>query len=87
MPDGHLTSMDNTRVRAAREAGIKVEAREWKMDDPLSQSNKERFEVNDVTPEIWGEALQLRIQKQKPKRFGNENPYGSHELPKLTGQK
>ena len=79
--------MDNTRVRAAREAGIKVEAREWKPNDPLSESNRERFEVNDVMPDTWGEALQLRIQKQKPKRFGNENPHGSDDLPKLTGKK
>ncbi|MBK3468884.1 hypothetical protein [Pseudomonas sp. MF6776] len=84
MPDGQLTSMDNTRVRAAREAGINVEAREWKLDDPLSQNNKERFEVNDVMPDTLGEALQLKIQKQKPKRFGNENPFDSHNPPKLT---
>lgn len=87
MPDGQLTSMDNTRARTAREAGINVEAREWKLDDPLSQNNKERFEVNDVVPDTLGEALQLKIQKRKPKRFGNENPFDSHELPKLTEKK
>ncbi|TLP58288.1 hypothetical protein FEM01_16550 [Pseudomonas mosselii] len=35
MPDGKLTSMDNTRIAAAREAGIDVKATVRGFDDPL----------------------------------------------------
>lgn len=35
MPDGKLMSMDNTRIAAAREAGIDVKATVRGFDDPL----------------------------------------------------
>lgn len=86
MPDGHLTSMDNTRVRAAREAGIKVEARERGYNDPVTEPEQQRFAVKGKKPDTWGQAIELRVGKQSPKRFGKETPYGSHELPKLSGK-
>ena len=86
MPDGHLTSMDNTRVRAAREAGIKVEARERGYNDLVTEPEQQRFAVKGKKPDTWGEAIELRVGKQSPKRFGKETPYGSHELPKLSGK-
>ncbi|MGF6512640.1 RHS repeat-associated protein [Pseudomonas sp. BT76 TE3572] len=86
MPDGQLTSMDNTRVRAAREAGIKVEARERGYNDLVTDSEQQRFAVKGKKPDSWGEAIELRVGKQSPKRFGKETPYGSHEPPKLSGK-
>jgi filamentous hemagglutinin len=38
MPDGKLTSMDNTRIAAAREAGIDVNASVRGFDDPLTSA-------------------------------------------------
>lgn len=41
MPDGKLTSMDNTRIAAAREAGIDVKASVRGFDDPLTPAIQE----------------------------------------------
>jgi hypothetical protein len=78
--------MDNTRVRAAREAGIKVEARERSYSESVTDLEKLRFAVKGKKPDSWGEAIELRVGKQSPKRFGKETPYGSHEPPKLSGK-
>ncbi|MGL4887637.1 MAG: hypothetical protein ACRC4V_15055 [Aeromonas veronii] len=53
MPDGGLTSMDNTRVRAAREAGVKVQARVNDFDRPHTDEEKRRFKTTSV-PDTWG---------------------------------
>ena len=37
MPDGKITTIDNTRVAAAREAGIDVKANVRKYSDPLPE--------------------------------------------------
>jgi hypothetical protein len=47
---------------------------------------KLRFAVKGKKPDSWGEAIELRVGKQSPKRFGKETPYGSHEPPKLSGK-
>ncbi|MBX8610469.1 RHS repeat-associated core domain-containing protein, partial [Pseudomonas cichorii] len=86
MPDHHLTSMDNTRVRAAREAGINVEIRERGYNDPVSEAEQQRFAVKGKKPETWGQAIELRVGKQSPKSFGRDTPYGSYDAPKLSGQ-
>jgi filamentous hemagglutinin len=83
MPDGKLTSMDNTRIAAAREAGIDVQATERSFNEVL-------------TPEIqnargwtrystWGEAITARINSQS-NNFGKINPYGSLLPPRIKGQ-
>lgn len=74
------------RVRAAREAGIKVEARERGYNDVVTEPEQQRFAVKGKKPDTWGQAIELRVGKQSPKRFGKETPYGSHELPKLSGK-
>jgi hypothetical protein len=43
MPDGKFTSMDNTRIAAAREAGIDIKANIRNFDDKLSPSEVNRF--------------------------------------------
>lgn len=82
MPDDAPTSMDNRRLLAAREAGIPIEANVRNASDPLTPGDASRFRVGDVTPTTWGEAIQLRVQRQSaikgtdpnfPERF----PHGS----------
>lgn len=62
MPDGKLTSIDNTRLLAASEAGIDVQAVVRNFDDPLPKELIERFTTKKGTPKTWGEALELRIK-------------------------
>ncbi|WP_272502599.1 ParB N-terminal domain-containing protein [Aeromonas veronii] len=78
--------MDNTRVRAAREAGVKVQARVNDFDRPLTDEEKRRFKTTSM-PDTWGEAIILRIEKQKPKSFSKNNQFGSDVDPKLSGKK
>ncbi len=83
MPDGKLTSMDNTRIAAAREAGIEVRATIRNHDQPLAAEIQqargwERYST-------WGEALNARIQSQGTK-FSTSNPYGATQSPRITGR-
>lgn len=66
MPDGKMTSMDNTRISAAREAGIKVEANVRTYEEKLTPSEIERFSdrKRGFVPQTWGEAITGRINKQ-----------------------
>ncbi len=87
MPDGNMTSMDNTRISAARDAGIRVEANVRSYDDKLTSSEIERFSdrKRDFIPQTWGEAITGRINKQSG-GFGDKNPYGSYDVPRVTGK-
>lgn len=79
MPDGIYTTIDNTRVVSAREAGIKVEANVHGYNDPLPSEYIERFTTKKGVPKTWGEAIELRVGKQKAS-FRNGNPYGKLEM-------
>ncbi len=79
MPDGIYTTIDNTRVVSAREAGINVEANVHGYNDPLPSEYIERFTTKKGVPKTWGEAIELRVAKQKAS-FRNENPYGKLEI-------
>lgn len=83
MPDGQLTTIDNTRVIAAREAGIEVQATVRNYNDPLPSDMVDRFTTPKGIPQTWGEAIELRIGKQKAV-FRNNNPSGSFELEKVN---
>jgi hypothetical protein len=84
MPDGRLTSMDNTRITAAREAGIDVRATVRNFDEPLTpQMQTARGWENHST---WGEAMLARIKIQGTK-FSTANPYGTMQSPRVTGRK
>ncbi|MGC1019606.1 hemagglutinin repeat-containing protein [Pantoea agglomerans] len=87
MPDGKMTSMDNTRISAAREADIKVEANVRSYDEKLTPLEIERFSdrKRGFVPQTWGEAISGRINKQSG-GFSNNNPYGSNESPRITGK-
>ncbi len=82
MADGGLTTIDNTRVVAARTAGIDVQAVVHNADDLLPESLIERFTTKQGVPTTWGEAIELRIGKQNS-GFRINNPYGSFEMEKI----
>lgn len=86
MPNGSATSMDNTRILAAREAGIDVKAKVRDFNTTLTSLEKDRFKSGNVVPKTWGEAIKLRVEKQGQFEKGWEIkfPYGSIYDPKVT---
>jgi len=76
--------MDNTRIAAARGAGIDVKATERGFDDPLTPAVQEARGWQQYS--TWGEAIMGRINKQSG-GFAGGNPYGSSEAPRITGSK
>jgi hypothetical protein len=87
MPDGKFTSMDNTRIPAAREAGIDIKANVRNFDDKLSPAEVSRFSDprKGFVPTTWGEAITGRINKQSG-GFSKNNPYGSNTPPRISGK-
>ena len=79
MPDGIYTTIDNTRVVSAREAGINVKANVHGYNAPLPSGYIERFTTKKGVPKTWGEAIELRVGKQKAS-FRNGNPYGKFDM-------
>ena len=79
MPDGKYTTLDNTRVVAANATGTQVQAKVHEYGDLLSKSEVFRFTTKKGIPKTWGEAVELRINKQRAS-FRNENPYGKFEM-------
>jgi filamentous hemagglutinin len=75
MSDGSLTTIDNTRLLAAKKAKIKAVVRIHEFDDvpPVA-----RFKENPAT---WGEAVTNRINNQTG-GFGKTNPNGSFDEPR-----
>ncbi|PCS03383.1 hypothetical protein RU86_GL001817 [Lactococcus piscium] len=82
MPDGNLTTLDNTRVAAARKVGIDIQATVRNYDDLLPKDMVARFTTPKGIPKTWGEATDLRIGKQKAD-FRNNTPMGSFDLEKM----
>ena len=77
MPDGGLTSVDNTRLFAAKRSGIDVRAQVHGFEDAISESQAVRFPgAKGALPSTWGEAVMNRIGNQSA-GFRNANPYGS----------
>ena len=94
MPDGKLTSIDNSRVSAAKEVGISIKANVRNYDEKLSSEivDSERFlkrnKHKEVTenPTTWGEAVSNRIENQPAHFRDKEAGQGSHDLPRVTGR-
>lgn len=84
MNDGRLTTLDNTRVVAARVAGIKAEARVHGYSDPLpDRETAERFATpKGGVPITWGQAVENRIGKQSS-GFRKSSPNGSYNMKKI----
>jgi hypothetical protein len=84
MPDSGLTSVDNTRILAAREAGISVKGVIHDPGDPLTVDEIDRFAPKHGSdPVSWGDALSQRIGRQGASWSGA--PYGKSDLPELNG--
>jgi hypothetical protein len=90
MPDGQVTSMDNTRIAAAREANaeganVEVAAVVHEYNDPLTAAEKARFtdEKAGFYPSTWGEAIDYRISDQGT-GWSTANPMGAKNPPRVT---
>jgi hypothetical protein len=64
MPDGALTTIDNTRVLSARQAGIDVSANVHGFDEPLPADMIGRFTTRTGPVATWGQAIGQRIGRQ-----------------------
>lgn len=77
MPDGSLVTIDNSRLLAAQQAGINVQARVHNYGDALPDSLAGRFTTSrGGAPSTWGEALHNRIGSQNS-QYAQTYPNGS----------
>jgi len=79
MADGRLITIDNTRVVAARQARIDVQANIHAYDELLPIEYIARFTTKKGVPKTWGDAVELRIGKQKSS-FRTDNLFGSIDM-------
>ena len=78
MSDGKLTTVDNTRVLAAKNAGIDVQANIHVASDPIPADVAVRFtSKNGTIPKTWGEAVTNRINNQNS-TYRTTYPNGSY---------
>jgi len=85
MRDGMLTSVDNTRLRVARETDTVIDANVHSGDEVLTPAEVERLYWKNMTPTTWEEAVLVRVAKQGS-TWARENPLGTFELPRITGK-
>ena len=64
MPDGKFTTADNTRLLAAKYAGINVKVKMHSYEEILPKKMIDRFTTKKGVPSTWGDAINLRIGKQ-----------------------
>jgi len=85
MPDGNLTTIDNTRVVAAQIVGIKVKARVHAYDEHIDDPKTARrlSTKRGGIPNTWGEAATYRIAKQN-RTFRNKYPMGSYTMDRIN---
>ena len=83
MPDGNYTTIDNTRLYSAQQAGIDVKVNIHSYDEPLPSADfVDRFTTpKGGVPKTWGDAVTNRINNQNAS-FRNNNPSGSWEMMK-----
>ena len=84
MKDNKLTSLDNTRAVAAREAGINVKANVHQFDEQISDAEtRRRFTTpKGGEPSTWGQAVENRIRRQSS-AFRKSYPYGAYNIKKI----
>lgn len=83
MPDGTLATIDNTRVLAARMAGIDVQANVRgfgaAISDPIRRAT---LTEAGIVPKTWGDAALLRINKPiQNATYPNMSPTWSTRFP------
>jgi hypothetical protein len=84
--DNGVTSVDNTRLLAAREANIPVKATIHDPLELLTLDDIKRFRtVGGPPPHTWGEAVYGRIADQWD-GWGIDHPHGTFDLPTITGR-
>jgi len=72
MPDGSLTTIDNTRLLAARDAGIKAKVQIHEFNKVMPDELVKGYTtLVDTPPRTWGEAIQHRINDQRHTYFQN----------------
>ena len=65
MPDGGLTTVDNTRLLAAKRAGIDVHVTVHNFKDPIPEPRAVKLRSRKgLLPRTWGEAVLYRIGRQ-----------------------
>lgn len=79
MPDGTLTSIDNTRLAAAKETLTEIKAKIHHYDDSIPLSIRDSRGWQSYTCDVAYE----RINNQS-KSFRLENPQGSISMPKVN---
>jgi len=78
MPDGKLSTVDKTRVLAAKNSGIDVKAIVHAASALIPADVAVRFtSKNGRMPTTWGEAVTNRINNQNS-AYRTANPYGSY---------
>lgn len=84
MRDNELTSLDNTRVVAARIAGIDVKANVHQFDEKIGDAETQRRFATPKggQPTTWGQAVENRIGKQSS-RFKKDYPNGAYNINKI----
>lgn len=82
MPDGSFTTLDNTRLVAAKQANIEVQAVVHSYQELLPEDLVDRFTTSQGEPKTWGDALSLRIGKQN-KQFRTTYPTGTFDIPAI----
>jgi len=81
MSDGVATTIDNTRLLAAKKAGVMPEVVIRSFDEAIDPNLAKRFpNKKNEFPKTWGEAINNRIQKQIG-GFGTNNPNGNFADP------
>jgi len=81
MSDNMYTTVDNTRLLAAKRAGIDIKANVHNFDDLIDTDMAKRFlNKKGEAPKTWGEAVQNRINNQK-KTFRENYQSGSFVEP------
>ena len=83
MEDNILTSLDNRRLTSFASANKPIKIIERGFNDPLTPNEVARFTYNNNVPKTYGEAIKIRINKQKPTSWPKNNPNGSFDLPIL----
>lgn len=84
MPDGKLTTIDNTRLIAAQIVGIKAKVVIHNFNEKIpDKGTKDRLTTKKGRPQTWGQAVKLRIEKQSSS-YRKENPNGSKKLNKIN---
>ncbi len=93
MPDGSLTAIYNTRLLAARKAGIDAKVKIHDYDAAIPKADARNYTAEGkLEPKTWGEAISTRISVQHDKYFqdrifAEKFPNGSSYDPKLISRR